>query len=117
MLVLVRYAKYVDVCMQGNFTWAMAGRNRAKMEEMKTWLAEDGKSLAEVDMIEANVADQASIDKLAAESSVVITAVGPYALYGRPVVKVRFALRTSTKFWFSGSKTPGLAAAFFGAVG
>ena len=66
----------------------MAGRSKAKMQEIKTWLAEDGQNLADVQLVQADVGDQASLDALAASSSVVITAVGPYALYGRPVVKV-----------------------------
>jgi short subunit dehydrogenase-like uncharacterized protein len=78
--------------VQGTFTWAMAGRSRAKMEEVKTWLAEDGVDLADVPMVEADVSNQASLDSLAAASSVVVTTVGPYALYGRPVVKARSCL-------------------------
>jgi short subunit dehydrogenase-like uncharacterized protein len=70
----------------------MAGRSRAKMEEVKTWLAEDGFDLGDVPMVEADFTNQASLDSLAAASSVVVTTVGPYALYGRPVVQARSCL-------------------------
>lgn len=66
----------------------MAGRSEAKMKEIRTWLAEEGQNLADVKLVQADVSDQASLNALASSSSVVITAVGPYALYGRPVVQV-----------------------------
>lgn len=74
--------------LQGSFTWVMAGRSRTKLEDTKTWLADESQSLADVQLMEADVSDQASLNALAAASSVVIAAVGPYALYGRPVVQV-----------------------------
>jgi short subunit dehydrogenase-like uncharacterized protein len=67
----------------------MAGRNKAKMEELRAFLAKPGQDLSDVRILEADVNDPASLDALAASASVVITMVGPYALYGRPVVQVR----------------------------
>lgn len=74
--------------MQGQFTWAMAGRSKTKMEQVRSGLVPDSAKLADVELLEANVSDQASMDALAASASVIITTVGPYASYGRPLVEV-----------------------------
>lgn len=66
----------------------MAGRSKAKLEQVRSELVPDSATLADVALVEANISDQASIDSLAASASVIITTVGPYANYGRPVVKV-----------------------------
>jgi short subunit dehydrogenase-like uncharacterized protein len=76
------------LAMQG-LKWAMAGRNKAKLEEMRASLARPGQDLSDVSLLEADVNNPASLNALAASTSVVITMVGPYALYGRPVVQVR----------------------------
>lgn len=67
----------------------MAGRNRAKLEDIRASLAKPGQDLSDVTIVEADVTDAASLNALAASAAVVITMVGPYAQYGRPVVQVK----------------------------
>lgn len=69
--------------------WAMAGRNREKLENVRAELLPDAMGAQQVDILEADVMDPASLRDLASSTHVVITMVGPYALYGRPVVQVR----------------------------
>jgi short subunit dehydrogenase-like uncharacterized protein len=64
------------------FAWAAAGRNPAKI----------GAILAELDVtapetIEADVEDPDSLREMASRTRVVLNLVGPYALYGEPVIE------------------------------
>ncbi len=63
--------------------WAMGGRNRAKLEEVRASLGPRG---AEVPLLLANADDPASLRALAGRTSVVLTTVGPFSLHGGPVV-------------------------------
>lgn len=73
--------------MQG-LKWAMAGRNKEKLEDVRASLANPGQNLSDVKLVHADINDPVSLGALAASASVVITMVGPYALYGRPVIQV-----------------------------
>ena len=63
-----------------NVTWAMAGRDIAKLEGIKTEIG------ANAPIIAANARDAASLEALAKRAKVVLTTVGPYQLYGEPLV-------------------------------
>ena len=60
--------------------WALAGRNRAKLEALSERLG------VEVPLLHADVTDDASLRSLAEGARVVITTVGPYVTYGEPLV-------------------------------
>ncbi len=62
--------------------WAAAARDAAKLEQV---LGEDGVAAPEV--IVADVGDPASLRTMAARARVVLDLVGPYTLYGRPVIE------------------------------
>jgi short subunit dehydrogenase-like uncharacterized protein len=67
--------------------WALVGRNRAKLEAVRDALArEDGGEAPAPDLLIADAADPAALAKVAEAAKVVATTVGPYALYGEPVV-------------------------------
>src|SRR5262249_31620698 len=66
----------------GELKWAMAGRSAAKLAEVK---AEIG-APESLPALTADAADSASLDALVARADVVITTVGPYQLYGGPLV-------------------------------
>ena len=59
--------------------WAIAGRNEAKLLELKSSLGLN----ANVDVMVADSSDQASIDALAKSTKVVLSTTGPFALKGR----------------------------------
>src|SRR4051795_12519030 len=67
---------------QLDFKWAAAGRN---VEKVKSTLAEVGVEAPEI--IAADVDDGASLASLTARTKVVIDVVGPYTLYGEPVIE------------------------------
>ena len=68
------------------FAWAAAGRNPAKIGAV---LAELGVEAPET--IEADVGDPASLQAMASRTAVVLDLVGPYTLYGRPVIEACIA--------------------------
>ncbi len=66
--------------------WALVGRNRAKLEARAAELAALGGEAPAPDLLEADAADAAALARVAAATRVVITTVGPYMLYGGPLV-------------------------------
>jgi short subunit dehydrogenase-like uncharacterized protein len=66
--------------------WAVAGRDPAKLERV---LGEVGVSAPEV--IVADVGDPASLAAMAERTRVVLDLVGPYTLYGEPVIEACIA--------------------------
>jgi short subunit dehydrogenase-like uncharacterized protein len=66
--------------------WALVGRNRAKLEAVAADLAALDTEVAAPDLLAADAADEAALAGVAAAARVVITTVGPYALYGGPLV-------------------------------
>jgi short subunit dehydrogenase-like uncharacterized protein len=66
---------------------ALAGRNMAKLEEVRRGLASINAACADLPLLQADVSDAASIRAVAESTKVVITTVGPYIHYGEPLVK------------------------------
>jgi short subunit dehydrogenase-like uncharacterized protein len=66
--------------------WALAGRNRLKLEQTRSRLAEIDPALAEMPLIHADARDPGSLRALAESTQVVISTVGPYIHYGEPLV-------------------------------
>ena len=72
------------------FTWAIAGRNKAKLDAIKAELGVD------VGVIVADSADFPSLTRMTASTRVLLTTVGPYVLYGEPLVKA--CVETATDY-------------------
>jgi short subunit dehydrogenase-like uncharacterized protein len=71
----------------GELRWALAGRNASKLEAVRAEIArETGVPANDLPLLIANAEDPASMLELAARTRVVCTTVGPYALYGAPLV-------------------------------
>jgi short subunit dehydrogenase-like uncharacterized protein len=79
-------ARYLAENGPATMRWALVGRNRAKLEAVASELATLGGSALAPDLLEADAADATALAKVAAAAKVVITTVGPYALYGGPLV-------------------------------
>jgi len=67
--------------VDGDVRWAIAGRNAGKLRDVA---ADTG---ADVEQIVADAEDTDAMHELAASTRVVASTVGPYALYGSPLVK------------------------------
>ncbi len=64
--------------------WAISGRSEAKLNELKKTL---GSSTDALDTIIANADSEQDMKALCDQCKVIISTVGPYALYGSPLVK------------------------------
>jgi short subunit dehydrogenase-like uncharacterized protein len=62
--------------------WAVAGRNRAKLEALRERLG-----LPELPVLVADSADTDALAEVARSARVVVTTVGPYQRYGEPLVR------------------------------
>ena len=69
----------------GEIKWCAAGRSMPKLEELRNSL---GATPATLPLLTADAADEAALRKLCASTRVVVSTVGPYALYGEPLIKV-----------------------------
>ena len=65
--------------------WAMAGRSKSKLNQVKLSL---GKPHAETRCLVADAADEEALRQMCQQTKVVISTVGPYALYGETLVKI-----------------------------
>ena len=87
--ILCRYllAEFGTAAKPGkrNLRWAIAGRSRAKLDALIASLGGDAKKLA---VVIADAEDEAALEMLCAETRVVISTVGPYALYGETLVRI-----------------------------
>jgi short subunit dehydrogenase-like uncharacterized protein len=79
-------ADYLAANAPAGLRWALVGRNRAKLEAVAARLAAASPEAPAPDLLVADAADPAALAKVAESTRVVITTVGPYALYGAPLV-------------------------------
>ncbi|MGO9958335.1 MAG: saccharopine dehydrogenase family protein [Solirubrobacteraceae bacterium] len=70
----------------GATRWALAGRDRAKLERVRERLAGIDPALDKLPLLVAEIADGSQMRQLAESARVVITTVGPYINYGEPLV-------------------------------
>ena len=70
--------------VDGELKWAAAGRSETKLQQVKEALGSKADKLA---LITADANDDASLEALCANTAVVISTVGPYALYGEPMIR------------------------------
>ena len=70
--------------LDGGVKWAMAGRSPSKLESVRAAL---GEGAAGIELMVADAADEEALRAMCAQTGVVISTVGPYALYGSPLVK------------------------------
>jgi short subunit dehydrogenase-like uncharacterized protein len=79
-------AEYLAASAPAGLSWALAGRNRAKLEAVQARIATLSPGAPVPDLLEADAADANAMARVAGSARVVITTVGPYALYGEPIV-------------------------------
>lgn len=82
--ILTRYLTEYLSNQPESISWAIAGRSKTKLNEVKQSLGAAGASLP---IIIADAANEAELKALCAQTRVVVSTVGPYALYGEPLIK------------------------------
>jgi short subunit dehydrogenase-like uncharacterized protein len=79
-------ARYLAEHVPEGCRWALAGRNKAKLESVRAELAADHPGCADLPLLHAEVEDPDSLRAVASAARVVATTVGPYTRYGGPLV-------------------------------
>jgi len=79
--------------VDGDLKWAIAGRNKAKLEQVRGKYLTDNQQ-ASLTIFIADSQDEKSLAELVGKTRVLCTTVGPYALYGTPVVAACVAAGT-----------------------
>lgn len=79
-------AEYLAAHAPAGCRWALAGRNQARLEQVRTRLTAIDPSLADLPLLHADVEDPDSLRAVAEQTRVVATTVGPYVSYGEPLV-------------------------------
>lgn len=72
----------------GKVHWAIAGRNREKLESVKAQVG------ADVDVLVADSQDQLAVDSIVSQTRVLLNTAGPFALYGDAIVDACVRFRT-----------------------
>jgi short subunit dehydrogenase-like uncharacterized protein len=79
-------AEYLARNAPAGCRWALAGRDAAKLGAVRIRLAAIDSTLAELPLLHADVTEPDTLRLLAESTRVLITTVGPYALYGGDLV-------------------------------
>lgn len=79
--------------IEDDLRWAIAGRSRPKLEQLVSDL---GPNAADLPLLIADATDESTLQALCAQTRVVVSTVGPYALYGEPLVKA--CVQTGTDY-------------------
>jgi short subunit dehydrogenase-like uncharacterized protein len=80
-------ARYLAKNGPAGLRWALVGRNRDKLEAVASSLKQvAGEGVPAPELLLADAADSNALARVAGAARVVITTVGPYALYGEPLV-------------------------------
>lgn len=87
-------ARYLAAHAPATLRWAIAGRSRAKLDQLKARLRAEQPSAARVGTLVASVGEPDSLQRLAAATQVLITTVGPFIDHGEPVVRACLDQRT-----------------------
>lgn len=79
-------AAYLAAHAPAEMRWALVGRNRSKLDSVAARLAAAAPEAPKPDVLVADAADESALREIVEKAGVVITTVGPYALYGGPLV-------------------------------
>lgn len=82
--ILTRYLAEHFSASAETLRWAIAGRSEAKLNEVRASLGVAGQALP---IIVADADNEAQLRAMCAQTRVVVSTVGPYALYGEPLIK------------------------------
>ena len=90
--ILTRYL-HEEFGLRGRLRWAIAGRSQEKLEQLRQSL---GRGAAKLPIIVADAGDDGALGSMCASTRAVASTVGPYALYGEPLV--RACVQTGTDY-------------------
>lgn len=77
-----------------NVRWALAGRNLNKLEKLRNELSSQTPNAANLPLLQAESNDLASLERMASQTRVVCTTVGPYSQHGSPLIAACISAKT-----------------------
>jgi len=88
-LATTHLVKTYGVGKDSNVRWAIAGRNAAKLEQVKRDIADElgQEDVLKLDTILVDTSDITTIPTLVQDARAVVSTAGPFARYGSPVVE------------------------------
>lgn len=78
------------------FSWALAGRDKRRVESVRKQLEEINPACASMGVISADAFAPEALTDMTRQARVVISTVGPYAIYGEPLVAA--CIKTGTNY-------------------
>ncbi len=82
--ILAHYLAEHCASEQSTLRWAIAGRSQSKLQQLKQALGTAGESLP---LLIADAGERQQLDTLCESTRVVVSTVGPYAIYGEPLIQ------------------------------
>ncbi|QHH95338.1 saccharopine dehydrogenase [Acinetobacter gyllenbergii] len=82
--ILTKYLAEYFASQKEQLRWAIAGRSQQKLQQVKDTLGTVGEA---VPILIADANSKTELDALCAQTRVVVSTVGPYALYGEPLIQ------------------------------
>lgn len=76
---------YLASSVPSDFHWAIAGRNQARLQDIKKQILETAPD-AHVDILIADSSKSQTLDEVTSSTNVIISTVGPFVLHGTPLV-------------------------------
>ncbi|CAO3615954.1 unnamed protein product [Cunninghamella echinulata] len=86
--------EYIAEINDESLKWAIAGRSISKLEKVKENLIKVNESAKDIDLIVADATSPESLDAFLKDTTVVISTVGPFTLYGTPLVEACIRQKT-----------------------
>lgn len=80
-------AEYLAKRKRPGLRWALAGRNKAKLEGVRAEIAKLDPTLAELPILQADATSSRELRAIADQTGLVITTVGPYHQHGFPLAE------------------------------
>lgn len=87
-------AEYLARNAPDGLRWAIAGRSNEKLDAVKARLVKIDSRCRDIGALHASVDDGGSLSRIAAQTRVLLTTVGPFVDYGEPVVRACIDERT-----------------------
>ena len=79
-------AEYLARHAPAKARWALAGRNRDKLDAVRARLAKLNPACAALELLVVDATDAAGLARVASQTKVIVTTVGPYVLHGTALV-------------------------------
>lgn len=100
--VVEEIIKFIHKNPTTSFKWAVSGRSKSKIQQAlkksSSWASVPAFDVNKVPVFESNINDYSSLVKLTKNTKILLSCVGPYRQFGRPVVEACIGEYINTDF-------------------